>query len=104
MAEFSKRLSLVDENLSKAVVAVEADRGAPEKLKKALAEAWAKSRKAVGSLFSANQEEAVAFACEIQKAGDMVREILEAQKGVKDRTREAVISAHLLMQSLRQMN
>ena len=104
MATLSERLSQIDEKISAAVVAVHADKRASQSLRDAVAEAWEISRKAIGSLKSADDRIAHEFAKEIEQAGQAARQAVESQPDVMERTRQAVLNAYLLIASLNKPN
>ena len=100
----SKRLSWIDEKVSAAVVAIHADKHSSEALRSAIAEVWGISRKAIGTLKSADERLIKAFARDIELAGSAAKRAVENTPELKDRTRQAVLNAYAMITSLSKPN
>lgn len=89
MANTAERLRDVRSKIDAALDAVSADRGASPVLTAVVAEFCAKADKAVHT-----DDERVAVV-ELEQAGDSAKVAAEADSGISDATREAVLDAHL---------
>ena len=89
MATTAERLREVRSKVDAALDEVRADRGASPVLIAVVGEFAAKARKAVAA---DDQRGAV---IELEQAGDSAKVAAEADSGVDDATREAVLDAHL---------
>jgi hypothetical protein len=89
MATTSDRLREVRSKIDRAVEAVRADGGASPVLTAVVGEFAAKGEKAAG----ADDERGAVI--ELEQAGDSAKVAAEADQGVSDATREAVLDAHL---------
>jgi hypothetical protein len=89
MTTVAERLREVRTKIDNALDAVRADRGASPVLTAVMGELAAKAEKAAG----ADDERAAVI--ELEQAGDSAKVAAEADTGVSDPTREAVLDAHL---------
>jgi hypothetical protein len=85
----AERLREVRSKIDTAVGAVGADRGASPVLTAVVSEFAAKAEKAAGA------EDERAAVIELEQAGDSAKVAAEADTGVSEATREAVLDAHL---------
>jgi hypothetical protein len=89
MATTAERLREVRSKIDSALEAVRSDQGASPVLRAVVGEFAAKSEKAAG----ADDERGAVI--ELEQAGDSAKVAAEADTGVSDATREAVLDAHL---------
>ena len=89
MATTAERLREVRSKIDAALGVVRADRGASPVLMAVVGEFAAKAEKAAGA-----EDERVAV-IEVEQAGDSAKVAAEADSGIADTTREAVLDAHL---------
>ena len=89
MATTAERLREVRSKIDNALEAVRSDQGASPVLLAVVGEFAAKSEKAAG----ADDERAAVI--ELEQAGDSAKVAAEADTGVSDATRDAVLDAHL---------
>jgi hypothetical protein len=89
MTTIAERLREVQTKIDTALDAVRADRGASPVLTAVVGEFSAKAEKAAG----ADDERAAVI--ELEQAGDSAKVAAEADTGVTDATRDAVLDAHL---------
>jgi hypothetical protein len=89
MATTAERLREVRSKIDSALEAVRADQGASPVLRAVVGEFAAKSEKAAG----ADDERGAVI--ELEQAGDSAKVAAEADTGVSDATRDAVLDAHL---------
>jgi hypothetical protein len=94
MTELMERLSRVDDHISKAVDAVEADRGASPVLVAVVREFKRKSDKALKILEGGDGPDAREAVVEVEQAGDSAKYAAEADEGIGEETRTAVVGAH----------
>ena len=89
MTTVAERLREVRTKIDTALDAVRADRGASPVLTAVVAEFAAKAEKAAGA------EDERAAVIELEQAGDSAKVAAEADTGLADATRDAVLEAHL---------
>jgi len=89
VATTAERLREVRSKIDAALGVVRADRGASPVLMAVVGEFAAKAEKAAGA-----EDERVAV-IEVEQAGDSAKVAAEADSGIADTTREAVLDAHL---------
>ncbi|HKF92759.1 MAG TPA: hypothetical protein VKC52_14925 [Acidimicrobiia bacterium] len=89
MTTVAERLREIRTKIDTAAAAVRADQGASPVLTAVVGEFAAKAEKAAG----AGDERAAVI--ELEQAGDSAKVAAEADTGVTDATREAVLDAHL---------
>jgi hypothetical protein len=89
MTTVAERLREVRTKIDTALDAVHADRGASPVLTAVVSEFSKKAEKAAGA------EDERAAVIEVEQAGDSAKVAAEADTGVADATRDAVLEAHL---------
>ena len=95
MPTTAERLSLIHDQVTAAAVAVAADRGASPVLNAVVQELARKSQKAIDGLPDADDAGLRISIVEVEQAADSAKAAVEADLGVSDVTRQAVIDGHL---------
>ena len=95
MPTTAERLSLIHDQVTAAAAAVAADTGASPVLNAVVQELARKSQKAIEGLPSADDAALRTSIVEVEQAADSAKAAAEADLGVSDATRQAVIDGHL---------
>jgi len=95
MVTTAERLSHIHEKITAAAAAVEADAGASPVLGAVVQELARKSHKALDGLAVADDAALRVSIVEVEQAADSAKAAAEADTGVSDATRQAIIDGHL---------
>lgn len=95
MTTTQERLVLIDEKIVRAVTAVAQDAGASPVLAAVVQEFKRKSEKALSGMDGADERAVRDAVIEVEQAADSAKAAAEADSGVADGTRQAVLDAHL---------
>jgi hypothetical protein len=95
MTTTKERLVLIQEQVDAAASAVEADGGASPVLGAVIQEFARKAHKAVDGMSQADDNALRASVVEVEQAGDSAKAAAEADVGLSDGARQAVVDAHL---------
>lgn len=95
MATISEKMTEVDKRIRETLSKVEADGGASVVLKAVMREFDKKSKKAMAGLKGANEQTVRDHVIELEQAADSAKAAAEADTGIGNTTRQAVLDAHM---------
>ena len=95
MTTTQERLTGIQEQIDAAASAVDADRGASPVLGAVVQELARKAHKAVDGMSEADDAGLRASIVEVEQAADSAKAAAEADAGLSDEARQAVVDAHL---------
>lgn len=93
--EIQEGLTRINEQIVQTVAAVESDRGASPVLNAVVKEFGKKSKKALDAFRDANDQTMRDHVIELEQAADSAKAAAEADTSIKDKTRQAVLDAHM---------
>ena len=94
MLTIPERFTQIDEQVGQAMAAVESDTGASPVLHAVVKEFRRKSLKALEALENADSQAIVEYVVEVEQAADSAKYAAEADDGLTEKTRKAVLDAH----------
>jgi hypothetical protein len=97
----SDRLTKVDEKIEQALTALQGEANASPALKAVVEEFRDKSRKALDDLEAAEDESIRDHIIELEQAGDSAKCAAQAEQGLSDKARKAILGAHEVICALK---
>lgn len=95
MSTIPERFGEIDMQIGEAMAAVEADTGASPVLYAVVKEFRRKSLKALNAFKGADNQAVIEHIVEVEQAADSAKYAAEADEGLSEETRKAILDAHM---------